>query len=392
MIVLRRIVKVLVTALISVVVFLLLAELVTSFTKEGNAVDFVRDPDLILARRPNAAGWSWMVGTARWVPVRINSRRMRDAELPAVRDPGERRILCVGDSFTYGGGLAQEETFPVRMQERFGPVAQSRVRVLNGGANGWTTRFQRIFVEKFADELQRGDVVVLGWNWNDAWAGEAFNEEQAAPFILGDGCEVCRIGAANDFIRSTHLYRFIHQRKHGARVVPGPELMAQQFRNYREKTMDANVRPEERLQIGRERRFGDGPPDHAWWVATDRPAYKMVREEVTTLARFLEGRGIHLLVAMMPEPSWWGPGDLPARERLVELLDSEGVTWMDLHDRFVDPQQLGTRAARREELWQPYDPVHPSQQGQQVIADGICMFLDQLGWSGPPPAGAGNSK
>ena len=372
--VVRLLSKLFLAALLGLVVFLVAGEFITSRTKEGNAVDFVRDDDLVLVRRPNATGWSWMTGTNRWVPVSINEHHMRDAEIPVERDEDEVRILCVGDSFTYGGGLAQEETFPHFMQQRYGPPAESGVRVMNGGANGWTTRYQRVFIEKKMDALDP-DVVVLAFNWNDLWSTGDFTDEEASVRILGDGCWLCRIGAAYDRVRATHFYRYLHQRKHGARKVPTPAAREKSLRNYRELTHRHSVEPEEKLRQSRQTRFGDRAPPHHWWVMTDRKWFQNTRRELEALDRFLDGREVPLVVAIMPEPSWWGPGPLPAKERLVEILDHAGVPWFDVQERFVHPQHDGTRQARRVELWQEFDPVHPNVDGQKVIANAICSFL-----------------
>ena len=111
--------------------------------------------------------------------------------------------------------------------------------------------------------------------------------------------------------------------------------------------------------------------DPIWWRKT--------RQEIAALDRFLEGRDVQFAVAIMPEPSWWGPGELPGKERLTTMLDHLGVPWYDVQDRFVHKKNHGDRSARREELWQPYDPVHPNVDGQKVIANAICAFLADAG-------------
>src|SRR5437016_3822832 len=45
-------------------------------------------------------------------PLALNSRGLRGPEIPAERKPRELRILGLGDSTTFGTGVAWEETWP----------------------------------------------------------------------------------------------------------------------------------------------------------------------------------------------------------------------------------------------------------------------------------------
>lgn len=336
--------------------FLLAAEFATGLTKEGNAVGFVADPDLLLVRRPNANGWHWMNG--QWRPVRINRHHLRDDELPEERAPDEVRVLCLGDSFTYGGGVDQDDTFPHQMQLRLGPTSASRVRVINGGANGWSTEWQRIFLEKKSAAIDP-DVVVLGWNWNDVVPAEGFDRDAAMQRLAGDGCWLCRLGLGRDWLSGTHLYRFVHQRKHGAaKVARDYEAV---YRSYRKKQFELGVAPERAAADASER--------------TDTPAFANVREQLRLLARACADRGLRLAVVLLPEPTWDEPGPWPQAARMTALLDQLGVPWLDLQADFQANKDAAHPRGRKEELWQEHDPTHPSALGMAVIAERLVLFL-----------------
>lgn len=67
------------------------------------------------------------------VPVHINSFGLRDREdLTYEASPGQRRVLCLGDSFTFGFGVAIEDAW-VRRIEALLPAG---VRTINCGAAG----------------------------------------------------------------------------------------------------------------------------------------------------------------------------------------------------------------------------------------------------------------
>ena len=69
------------------------------------------------------------------VPVRINSLRLRDREVPREPAPGTRRLIAVGDSFTFGLGVRVEDTWPKQL-ERGLRERDPRVEVLNAGFAG----------------------------------------------------------------------------------------------------------------------------------------------------------------------------------------------------------------------------------------------------------------
>lgn len=68
------------------------------------------------------------------VPVRLNALGFRGAEWGPPRD-GERRVLALGDSLTFGYGVREEEAWP----EVLGRGLGAPWRVLNAGAIGYNT-------------------------------------------------------------------------------------------------------------------------------------------------------------------------------------------------------------------------------------------------------------
>ncbi|GEM_PF-856925 len=84
-------------------------------------------------------GAEYHIDTAEFhTTVRTNSLNMRDGEIPP-KAPGERRILCLGDSFTFGLGVHIPESYPKVLE---GELARahgnglSPARVINGGTGG----------------------------------------------------------------------------------------------------------------------------------------------------------------------------------------------------------------------------------------------------------------
>ena len=99
--------------------------------------------------------------------VHVNALGLRGPEL-AQKQPGEVRVLFVGDSFVYGQGVGERETLPYLLEqelERIDPRGRAWT-VVNGGYRGYDTRQELALIEELGPRIG-ADLVVLGWFWND---------------------------------------------------------------------------------------------------------------------------------------------------------------------------------------------------------------------------------
>jgi lysophospholipase L1-like esterase len=97
----------------------------------------------------------------------INSLGMRDRERRVTKDPGTFRIVVLGDSHTFGWGVAQDEPYPAvleRLLNAFTP--KCRFEVWNLGVPGYNTVME---VERFAMKAAEydPDMVVINYVHND---------------------------------------------------------------------------------------------------------------------------------------------------------------------------------------------------------------------------------
>jgi lysophospholipase L1-like esterase len=84
---------------------------------------------------------------------------------------------------------------------------------------------------------------------------------------------------------------------------------------------------------------------------------------------------VAFVVALLPEPSWNGPGRFPAVARLASILNSLRVPWVDLQPDFLWPRVPGGPRERNEALWLPADPVHPNAAGHAHFAQRVLKLL-----------------
>ncbi len=106
----------------------------------------------------------------RWTYT-TNAAGLRGA-VPGARGEGARRVLALGDSYTFGWAVDDEQAYPFVLEQLLNePDAEGRppraVEVINAGTPGYNTHQQAAFLDEIWDEM-RPDLVVLGFVMNDA--------------------------------------------------------------------------------------------------------------------------------------------------------------------------------------------------------------------------------
>jgi lysophospholipase L1-like esterase len=120
--------------------------------------------------------------------VRVVTNRLgfREPRLPEPKAPGERRIVVLGDSFTQGYGVAEEQAYP-RVLERLldGVDPAHRVSVVNLGVPGTSPRDYLGHLEDpglaYAPDLVL--VGVMGNDVQDVWFQHRFGVRFAAEVL-----------------------------------------------------------------------------------------------------------------------------------------------------------------------------------------------------------------
>ncbi|GEM_PF-6699568 len=100
------------------------------------------------------------------VHVTINSHGFRDREHAWEKENGTIRILGLGDSFTFGWGVASEETFLKQLELLLQQRTGMPVETINAGVPGWGLNQYYLFLKK-AGIRYAPDVVVLAYFTDD---------------------------------------------------------------------------------------------------------------------------------------------------------------------------------------------------------------------------------
>ena len=127
----------------------------------------------------------WTLRPGRWSlgprTVTANSRGIRGGDEHAQEKPaGVRRIVVIGDSFTFGEGVDDQDTFPSQLQARLG----TGVEVINLGVHGYG--HDQMLIRLREEGLRYApDLVVLGYYADDVARNVLSFRDYAKPrFVL----------------------------------------------------------------------------------------------------------------------------------------------------------------------------------------------------------------
>jgi lysophospholipase L1-like esterase len=348
-------------ALLVVGLFFLLLE---GLVRVGKVVDdggppredtlaYAVDADLLWRFAPG----QHVVQAGHGIEYRINSHGLRGPGFPSGKPEGEARILVVGDSVTFGYRVTEGCDYPARLQRCLAEEGEyGRVRVINAGVNGWSTREELMFLR--SEGLSYGpDLVVLGFTLNDASPlARRYQRDMMRRIREGgagrDGAllEIRALLERSAIVRL--LERAIGRVAGGVTASGRAALRAERDRLHHD------------LMYLRDDRAIEG-----WNVAL---------EELGETVRLVRGRGLDLALVVFPNRYQVEETPVPDRPQrmLGEFCAGQGVPWLDL---LPDFRQAGPDAF--------IDDVHLTEAGNELAARAIARFLRREGLV--PTAGGG---
>ncbi len=159
--------------------------------------------------------------------VAISSLGIRDRE-HGPRAEGTRRIVVLGDSYTFGWGVEAGERYVDRLEDRLNGTEAGRWDVVKAGINAYGTREQAAWLRGHGWDLEPDLVLVQFCMGND------FSDNEAAGYHVADGYLVANrdVPAPADTARTTllgsvkrwarersHLYVLVRDRTRALRAV-----------------------------------------------------------------------------------------------------------------------------------------------------------------------------
>jgi lysophospholipase L1-like esterase len=275
-----------------------------------------------------------------------NSVGLRDVEHVPRKPEGVFRILVLGDSFTYGVGVAFDETYVARLGRLLNERLTGRptVEMINAGIPRYWPEPERMFLEHYGLAYEP-DIVLVAFVPNDVVDTHVGLQGLTVSqgFLVTRGLDPFG-GAGIWLYRHSQVFRILFSRYLSSRDDVTNEAVPAASYAYQ----------------------ADGVFEGDW---------RTVEGEYDRIAQLASDAGARMVLAFMPAHSPWPPTlhDYPQR-RLMAWCQARGVTW-------IDTAPALTAAAEHE---RPYYPVdgHPTAAGHAVIADAI---LDSFMRNGIPP-------
>lgn len=145
----KNIFKNLIAIVIGVFIFFIIGEIYFRFINPQDNMEFVGDKKLYWIAKPNQKSRILMGNGSHWSPLTtVNSMGLRGDEITI--KPNEKRILFLGDSFTFGEGVGDDETTPSWFLKILNKNNINGYRIINGGMRGWGVfQMQRLFYNNF---------------------------------------------------------------------------------------------------------------------------------------------------------------------------------------------------------------------------------------------------
>ncbi|MCP3916429.1 MAG: SGNH/GDSL hydrolase family protein [bacterium] len=163
----KRILRKLAISLVTLAALLLIAELGLRAAGYATSPASYFDSDIGYRFQPNQTRTMFGKDRVELATVVLNGLGLRGPEPAGTLEPGAKRIVCLGDSFTFGWAVGDEETFPAYLRARIAAeLGPGSAEVLNFGTPGHNTENELAVYEKLVRPLEP-DVVVLGFYLND---------------------------------------------------------------------------------------------------------------------------------------------------------------------------------------------------------------------------------
>jgi lysophospholipase L1-like esterase len=120
------------------------------------------------------------------VDVRLNALGFREHRLPSPKPPGVLRVVALGDSFTQGYGVEEEDAWPRRLESVLDARHPGRYQVVNLGVPGTNPRDQLSHLRDpgLAYEPDVVLVAVMGNDVQDRWVQREFGVQFSSDVLV----------------------------------------------------------------------------------------------------------------------------------------------------------------------------------------------------------------
>jgi len=275
-----------------------------------------------------------------------NSHGHRDVEVSLEKPPRKFRILVLGDSFTVGANVQQEESYPKVLEKHLRSSFGSRIQVVNAGVGGWQPFQYAQYFEYYGRGFEP-DLILIGFFVGNDTFDTYTDPGQLNTAILGH--RISREAAASPFIK---LEIFLYDHSNLARLVlnRGPTAPSTFVRK------QCDDFSEQYLSIQRDR-----ISVHLRYKVEQR---ERARNAVHQIRRIQElAGGTPIVVALLPDENQI---NLALQKRVIPTVG------IDQYD-FNMPQSMLSEMLHEVDI--PTIDVLPA-----MLADQRCLYMNDTHW------------
>jgi lysophospholipase L1-like esterase len=277
--------------------------------------------------------------------VTHNREGFRDRDHPLPKPAGFFRILCLGDSFTYGVGTEDDQTYPALLEQLLNARGEGhrKVEVINAGLPGYSTIPERMMLA-FMGPRYNPDLVLAGILANDV-VETAVGIEKFQ--FTSDGYLVWRV---DDFLGPGGNYLYLRSR-----------LLQAMLKGYVKKRQKDEFRA--RHPDGWDGVYEEGSSFEGTW--------EIVESEFLHMRGIAEGLGARLVILYIPQQDFDDPKHEGMESRLKRFCDKESLP-------FISALPDIRRAVKETRLYYPKDG-HARPEGYRVLAEAVGRALVEQG-------------
>jgi lysophospholipase L1-like esterase len=333
---------------------------------------FHESDDLLFYRLKRNFSISFMPNPGLIINYSTNSLGFRGDEFSAKKPEGKVRIICTGDSSTFGCSVNLIQTYSARLGHMLSKKTREKnSEVINAGVLGYSSYQGLKYFETVLRDL-RPDILIASWGYNDA-------RKAPAPDSEVDSMTVRSLGFSSK-LNNLALYRLIDKIISGTKEATGsttplvPKVSVDKFGNNLDK-----------------------------------------------LVSYCKEDGIHLIFLPItsPFPYFNTMKDIAANNRDVGFIDMEKI-FADHYDRFLEEGATYYKGIRMSNIYKRHfesaqietygspemarirewsylfmDVCHPTPVGYYIIAESIYEYLIEHGFftkaEGESPTPSGSS-
>ncbi len=339
------------------------------YTKEGptavNLQIFEANDSYVWGHLPGAVDYH---GYENPTPeIRINQFGFRDDKMSQTKPENTKRILALGDSFTFGMGVRHENIFTEKLQNFLGQKDQeNNYEVVNMGAIGYTLDQELLLLKEKGLSLQPDAVIV------NFFAGNDVTEFRRHEWVLDDNENLVKVIDTKHYVDDENRLRY-----------KGEEEPVSYFANFIYTRWQILMK---KLGFNKE----EGPtltwpaflePDDEHGDPNLPEYWAKVEYTLTEMKRILDEKGIKMIVVAIPmdvqtDKKFWKKYsemyfDEEAYElsrpqaKMKQLTDTMGIEYIDLLPFFREADS---------NVWYYYEKEDPhwTNEGHELAAEIIA--------------------